>query len=265
VDEDGRVKAGIYTSVGNDLQDQYFVDYRPFGGSFYGRFFTQSLDETTGQYEMDGTYTAYSSDLDLSKSYDPARTSPIESTFSYQFPKVKGFPDGHFNYPSVKWTVEGGVSGTDSMYLGVRWSADADPAPYVLTAYQRATIEDTYDTYYEYRTVSSFPTTLGYTFSNMTAENDDASHNAALFGMEMDVGGDQFLPLHVDRWTLTFILQTPDGSPVTPSTGAFGSFEISTYSTSHRFNWFETQDQYRQITKQTPISEHDGTIYATRD
>jgi len=236
VGERGYIKAGIYTSVDNTLENQYFVDYRPFGGSFYGRFFTNDPNKTTGQYQMDRAYTAYSDDLDLSKSYDTARTSPIESTFKYQFPNIKGFPDGNFNYPTAEWSVEGAISETDSMYLGVRWTADADPAPYALTAFQSAQITDTADTYYEYRTVTSFPTTIGYTFSNMSTQFDSASHFAALYGLQMDVGGDQFLPLHVDRWTLTFILQTPDGSPVTPSTGNGSTFEVSTYDTSHRFN-----------------------------
>jgi len=264
-DDSGDINAGIYTSVDNRLRDQFFLDYRPFGGSFYGRFFTQSLNESNGQNAMGTEYVTYDDDFSPDKSYDVNRTSPIESEFSYQLTNAKGFPEPQFGHPSVEWNVGGGISGTTSMYLAVRWSADADPAPYNLTAYQKAVITDTNDTYHEYRTVSSFPTTVGYTFSNMTDDNDNASHHAYLYGPSVDIGMEEVMPMTVDRWTVSLILQTPDGSPVTPSTGTFGSFEISTTYTSHRFTWFETQDQYRRITEQTPISQHDDAIYTTRN
>jgi hypothetical protein len=263
VDEEGDHLVGIYKRVNSGVQSNYFIDYRAFGRSFYGRFFTSDLNQGNYRYAVSSTTTDANSDMDLSETYPATRTSPIASTFSYQISNAKGFPDT-YDYPHVSWEVEGAASGTDSIYMGVRWTADNDPAPYNLIAYQTVEIADTFDTYYEYRTVSSFPTTIGYTGSNMTSSGDSVTQNVGLYGIEVEIGQTTVLPLNVDRFSVTPIVQTPGGSPVTPSSGAGGSMTISTLDTDHEFRWLETQYDYRRVTKQTPLSQQDGAIYATR-
>jgi len=256
---DGTPKASFGTTVRNDLTDNYFIDYRPFGGSFYGRFWDNDMNYTSGQYVASATATSIDYWLNWSYTYYGDKTSPIDSTFTATTETGGGWLAATDNEMSLDVRVSGYREGGTDIYLGVRFSAANDPKPYPITAYARFS-DDSFNTYYRYYSVTSFPTTFGYTLGGLSSEDDQADATVTFYGPTVGDAYDEVLPLLADTVSATGILQTPDGSPIVPGGTSNDTFSFYTRDASVNFCYFTTTYNNRRVRDATPLTDAGSPI-----
>jgi hypothetical protein len=254
--EDEGFKAYPGATAPSYLNEIYHVDYRPFGGSFYGSFFTSAgIFNLDGSYTLNTTKEMVSSWGEFSTTYPSTRTSPIDTQFPTDT-SWTGMIGGDFSGIGMDFSFNGRVDNASEIYVGVTADANRDPEMYPLKG--RFEFDGPTDTLEYVRVVTSFPVRAGTTVNAPATDFDTASARCNFAGVALTgTGSLEISPWYATQFMATGIIQTPDGDGVVP--GAGDEFNVSSGFPSFLYNQLYTEKSSRVARNATPIREA-GTL-----